>query len=106
MLPRVGPIRQMAFGQRLFARGVAREFRNRLGATRLWDGQQGPSTWVTMADPDTYHMAARQPERYELVRVRMGGWTEYFAAMFPAHHDQHLRRPYFVPEEPPAGRIG
>ncbi|HEX2081612.1 MAG TPA: Dyp-type peroxidase [Longimicrobium sp.] len=61
---------------------------------------------VTVADPDTYHMAARQPERYELVRVRMGGWTEYFAAMFPAHHDQHLRRPYFVPEEPPAGRIG
>ena len=23
-----------------------------LGATRLWDGQQGPSTWVTMADPE------------------------------------------------------
>ena len=23
-----------------------------LGATRLWDGQQGPITWVTMADPE------------------------------------------------------
>jgi hypothetical protein len=23
-----------------------------LGATRLWDGQQGPHTWVTMADPE------------------------------------------------------
>ena len=23
-----------------------------LGATRLWDGQQGPTTWVTMADPE------------------------------------------------------
>jgi hypothetical protein len=23
-----------------------------LGATRLWDGQLGPSTWVTMADPE------------------------------------------------------
>ncbi|WP_027341452.1 VOC family protein [Hamadaea tsunoensis] len=22
------------------------------GATRLWDGQQGPHTWVTMADPE------------------------------------------------------
>ncbi|NUR69965.1 MAG: VOC family protein [Hamadaea sp.] len=22
------------------------------GATKLWDGQQGPSTWVTMADPE------------------------------------------------------
>ncbi len=61
---------------------------------------------VTVADPDTYAAAARQPERYELVRVRMGGWTEYFAAMFPAHHAQHMRRPYFVPQEPPAGRIG
>jgi hypothetical protein len=23
-----------------------------LGATRLWDGQQGPNKWVTMADPE------------------------------------------------------
>jgi hypothetical protein len=23
-----------------------------LGARRLWDGQQGPQTWVTMADPE------------------------------------------------------
>jgi len=22
------------------------------GATKLWDGHQGPSTWVTMADPE------------------------------------------------------
>ncbi|MGZ5433841.1 MAG: glycyl radical enzyme domain-containing protein, partial [Thermoanaerobaculia bacterium] len=54
---------------------------------------------VTVADPDTYAAAAVQPEKYELVRVRMGGWTEFFSAMFPAHHEQHRRRPYFVPEE-------
>ena len=23
-----------------------------LGATHLWDGRQGPNTWVTMADPE------------------------------------------------------
>ncbi|HEU4841286.1 MAG TPA: VOC family protein, partial [Ilumatobacteraceae bacterium] len=23
-----------------------------LGATKLWDGQQGPQRWVTMADPE------------------------------------------------------
>ncbi len=23
-----------------------------LGASRLWDGQQGPNRWVTMADPE------------------------------------------------------
>jgi hypothetical protein len=22
------------------------------GATKLYDGQQGPSTWVTLADPE------------------------------------------------------
>ena len=22
------------------------------GATKLWDGRQGPNTWVTMADPE------------------------------------------------------
>lgn len=60
---------------------------------------------LTCADPDTYHAAASQPERYELVRVRTGGWTEFFAAMFPAHHAQHLRRPWFVPEKPPKARV-
>ena len=23
-----------------------------LGATKLWDGQVGPQTWVTLADPE------------------------------------------------------
>jgi hypothetical protein len=23
-----------------------------LGATKLWDGQQGPQSWVTLADPE------------------------------------------------------
>ncbi|MDJ0628958.1 MAG: Dyp-type peroxidase [Rhodobacter sp.] len=52
---------------------------------------------VTCADPDTYTAAETEPERYELVRVRMGGWTEFFAAMFPAHQEQHKRRPWFTP---------
>jgi len=63
------------------------------------DGEVGSNLFtVTVADPETYAMAEKEPERYELVRVRMGGWTEYFAAMFPAHQGQHRRRPYFVPE--------
>jgi pyruvate-formate lyase len=52
---------------------------------------------ISCADPDTYAAARTEPERYELVRVRMGGWTEYFSAMFPAHQAQHQRRPFFVP---------
>ena len=56
---------------------------------------------VTTADPDTYAAAADYPERYELVRVRMGGWSEYFAAMFTAHQSQHARRPFFIPQPLP-----
>ena len=37
------------------------------------------------------------PERYDLLRVRMGGWTEFYAVMFPMHQEQHQRRQYFTP---------
>ena len=52
---------------------------------------------LTCADPATYQAAAGDPERYNLVRVRMGGWTEFYSAMFPAHQEQHKRRQYFTP---------
>ena len=52
---------------------------------------------MTCADLATYQAAARDPERYNLVRVRMGGWTEFYSAMFPAHQEQHQRRQYFTP---------
>ena len=39
---RVGDDRREAEVERLIA----------LGAMRLWDGQQGPNRWVTMADPE------------------------------------------------------
>ena len=32
-----------------------------------------------------------------VVRVRMGGWTEFYATMFPEHQEQHQRRQYFTP---------
>ena len=31
-------------------------------------------------------------------RVRKGGWSEYFVAIFPAHQQQHRRRPLSVPD--------
>ena len=39
---RVGEERHEAEAERLVA----------LGATRLWDGSEGPYTWITMADPE------------------------------------------------------
>lgn len=52
---------------------------------------------LTCADLATCQAAAQDPERYNLVRVRMGGWTEFYAAMFPMHQEQHQRRQYFTP---------
>jgi pyruvate-formate lyase len=52
---------------------------------------------LTCADLATYQAAVNDPERYNLVRVRMGGWTEFYATMFPMHQEQHQRRQYFTP---------
>jgi pyruvate-formate lyase len=54
---------------------------------------------LTCADLKTYQAASEDPERYNLVRVRMGGWTEFYATMFPQHQEQHQRRQFFVPTE-------
>ncbi|KAK7075559.1 hypothetical protein SK128_021984 [Halocaridina rubra] len=56
---------------------------------------------VTCANEDTYAKAAESPEKYGLLRVRMGGWTEFFTAMFDAHQEQHMRRPYFYAKYSP-----
>jgi pyruvate-formate lyase len=52
---------------------------------------------ITCADPATYEQAAEFPERYDLLRVRMGGWSEFFIAMFDFHQQYIQRRPYFTP---------
>lgn len=48
---------------------------------------------ITCANADTYEQATRDPEKYDLLRARMGGWTEFFVTMFPAHQAQHQQRP-------------
>lgn len=58
---------------------------------------------ITCADPETYASAMRYPERYDLVRVRMGGWSEFYVAMFDFHQEYIRRRPYYAPGIPPAG---
>ena len=54
---------------------------------------------LTCADLKTYQEAVKDPELYSLLRVRMGGWTEFYATMFPAHQDQHQRRQYYTPND-------
>ncbi|ASO20342.1 Dyp-type peroxidase family [Actinoalloteichus hoggarensis] len=51
---------------------------------------------VTCANPETFAAACRDPEKYDLLRVRMGGWSEFFISMFPGHQRTHERRPFSV----------
>ncbi|KAI1881549.1 hypothetical protein JX265_000375 [Neoarthrinium moseri] len=51
---------------------------------------------LTCADPGTYAAASEDPEKYNLLRVRMGGWTEFYSTLFPEHQKQHQRRQYFT----------
>jgi Dyp-type peroxidase family len=53
---------------------------------------------ITCADAEAYENAKRDPEKYDLLRARMGGWTEFFVTMFPAHQAQHERRPFETAE--------
>ena len=52
---------------------------------------------VTVADPDTFSDAMSHPEKYDLLRVRTGGWTNFFTSVFPVVQEEHLRRPVSTP---------
>tara|TARA_R110001632_G_scaffold137043_3_gene252690 strand:- start:36 stop:3953 length:3918 start_codon:yes stop_codon:yes gene_type:complete len=53
---------------------------------------------ITVADPNSMEEAMSRPEQYDLLRVRTGGWTAYFTAMFPNIQEQHKRRPLSTAE--------
>ena len=59
-------------------------------------GKGGSICTFTVADPETLAAAQRDPEAHNLVRVRMGGWTEFFITLFPDHQEQHKRRPLYA----------
>ena len=50
---------------------------------------------ITCVDTNTMEQARLEPQKFDLVRNRMGGWTNFFVAMFDEHQKQHLRRPIF-----------
>lgn len=55
----------------------------------------GNMVTLTCADLDTYEKASEDPEKYNLIRVRMGGWTEFYPTMFPDYQEHQKRRQYF-----------
>ncbi|KAI8517790.1 hypothetical protein Bbelb_038070 [Branchiostoma belcheri] len=52
---------------------------------------------ITCANPETLERASEVTDAYELVRVRQGGWTEFFIVLFPVHQGQLRRRMYVHP---------
>lgn len=55
---------------------------------------------LTCIDLKTLQAASKDPEKYGLVRVRMGGWSEFYSTSFPEHQEHHQRRPTVVPGRP------
>lgn len=49
---------------------------------------------LTCADLVTYEGASQDPEKYNLLRVRMGGWSEFYPTMFPDYQEHQKRRQY------------
>lgn len=63
------------------------------------DGRAGNILTITVANPETLAAAQAEPEKHNLIRNRMGGWTEFFVALSPEHQSQHMRRPLYVPRK-------
>jgi len=57
------------------------------------NGKSSNILTITVANPESMKDAMTSPEQYDLLRVRTGGWTAYFTAMFPNIQEQHRRRP-------------
>ena len=60
------------------------------------DGKGSNVMTVTAASLKTLKAAEETPLDYNLLRVRMGGWTEFFSVLFPDHKKQHIRRPIYT----------
>lgn len=60
------------------------------------DGKGSNIMTVTVGNPETFREAEAKPLDHDLLRVRMGGWTEFFSVLFPEHKKQHRRRPLYV----------
>jgi Dyp-type peroxidase family len=63
------------------------------------DGQGSNILTITCASPATFAEAPNSPEKFDLLRARMGGWTEFFTSMFPESQQQHQHRPLSTPEK-------
>lgn len=52
----------------------------------------GSMMTLTVADTEELKAAQREPEKYQSLRVRMGGWSAYFTMLSREQQDHHIRR--------------
>jgi formate C-acetyltransferase len=52
----------------------------------------GAMMTLTVADTEELRAAQRDPERYQSLRVRMGGWCAYFTMLSREQQEHHIRR--------------
>jgi formate C-acetyltransferase len=52
----------------------------------------GSMMTLTVADTEELRAAQREPEKYDSLRVRMGGWCAYFTMLSREQQDHHIRR--------------
>jgi formate C-acetyltransferase len=52
----------------------------------------GSMMTLTVADTEELRAAQREPEQYESLRVRMGGWCAYFTMLSREQQDHHIHR--------------
>eukprot|EP00040_Diaphanoeca_grandis_P033350 m.204138 g.204138 ORF g.204138 m.204138 type:complete len:1622 (-) comp32879_c0_seq1:73-4938(-) len=63
-------------------------------------GQGSNILTITTANPNSFAEAIHKIEQYNLLRVRMGGWSEYFTATYPSLQKQLIRRGFATDDEP------
>jgi formate C-acetyltransferase len=63
-----------------------------VGLIRGFVDTGGSMMTLTVADTEELRAAQRDPDRYESLRVRMGGWCAYFTMLSREQQDHHIRR--------------
>ncbi|MBL7198572.1 MAG: hypothetical protein ISS56_00330 [Anaerolineae bacterium] len=63
-----------------------------VGLVRGFVDTGGAMMTLTVADTEELRSAQREPDRYESLRVRMGGWCAYFTMLSREQQDHHIHR--------------
>jgi pyruvate-formate lyase len=66
--------------------------RRMAGLVKAFVETGGSMMTLTVVDTEELRAAQREPENYESLRVRMGGWCAYFTMLSREQQEHHIRR--------------